>query len=189
MWMANPALAAQRLLAEYDTAYDAGEMPPVPVADIAESLLLLDIVEEDEIRALPHAPEGTGPLSGLLTTHDQTIWVDRREAMRSPRRKRFTIAHEIAHWVLHANRGEVRPFEAGCAPGEIREDGAAAKRVKEHEANVFAHELLMPEAIISELAPECGFNLALLAERFDVSMPALELRLTKLGLLPAWMRS
>src|SRR3954447_26762679 len=86
--MADPALAAQQLLVEYDTAYGLEEIPPVPVIDIAESLLMLDIVEEDEIRARPSAATGGGPLSGLLTTHGQTSWIARREAPRSPRRKR-----------------------------------------------------------------------------------------------------
>lgn len=185
--VADPAIAAQQLLAEYDETYSLGDIPPVPVADIAESLLMLDIVEEDEIRALPGAPADCGPLSGLLTTADQTIWVDRGEAQRSPERKRFTVAHEVGHWVLHARRGEAKTYEEACAPDDIREDGGSRER--EREANAFANELIMPEAIISMLAPELGCNLALLAERFEISVRALELRLIRLDLLPSWMRS
>jgi IrrE N-terminal-like domain len=185
--MAEPALAAQQLLSEYDAAYGLGEIPPIPVIDIAESLLMLDIVEEDEIRALPGAPIDCGPLSGLLTSADQTIWVDRREAQRSPERKRFTVAHEIGHWVLHARRGEAKTHDEACAPDDIREDGGSRQR--EREANAFANELIMPEAVLARIAPELGFNLALLAARSEVSVRALELRLIRLDLLPAWMRS
>lgn len=185
--MADPTLAAQQLLTEYDETYALGEIPPVPVTDIAESLLMLDIVEEDEIRALPGAPANSGPLSGLLTAADQTIWVDRREAQRSPQRKRFTVAHEIGHWDLHARRGTAKTNECACACDDIREDGGTHEQ--EREANEFANELIMPKAIISTLAPELGFNLALLAECFDVSVRALELRLIRLDLLPSWMRS
>lgn len=185
--MVDPALAAQQLLTEYDETYSLGDIPPIPVADIAESLLMLDIVEEDEIRALPGAPAACGPLSGLLTTADQTIWVDRREAQRSRERERFTVAHEVGHWVLHARRGAAKTYEQACAPDDVREDGGPRER--EREANAFANELIMPEAIISTLAPELGFNLALLAERFEVSVRALELRLIRLDLLPSWMRS
>lgn len=185
--MADPALAAQQLLTEYDETYSLGDIPPIPVADIAESLLMLDIVEEDEIRALPGAPANCGPLSGLLTTADRTIWIDRREAQRSPERKRFTVAHEIGHWILHARHGAANTYEGACSPDDIREDGGPRKR--EREANAFANELIMPKAIISTLAPELGFNLPLLAERFDVSVRALELRLIRLDLLPSWMRS
>jgi hypothetical protein len=185
--MADPVLAAQQLLAEYDKTYGLGEIPPIPVEDIAESLLLLDVVEEDEVRSVPGAPVEDGPLSGLLTTADHTIWIDRREAARSPARRRFTIAHEVGHWVLHAGRGGDPGFQRGCAPADLEEETAAADR--EWEANDFANELLMPAELISRLATECGFNLALLAERFQVSVPALELRLMRLSLLPAWMRA
>lgn len=185
--MADPALAAQQLLAEYDRDYGLGEVPPIPVADIAESLLMLDIVEEEEIRSVPGAPTDAGPLSGLLTTADRTIWIDRREAARSPQRKRFTIAHEIGHWVLHARRGETPELQKGCTPEDIKEEGASSD--VEREANEFASELVMPQKLISTLAPACGFNLAMLAERFEVSVRALEIRLIRLEMLPSWMRA
>jgi hypothetical protein len=185
--MANPVLAAQQLLAEYDTTYGLGEIPPIPVDDIAESLLMLDVVEEDEVRAVPGAPVEDGPLSGLLTTANHTIYVDRREAARSPERRRFTIAHEVGHWVLHAGRGADPGFQCACAPDDLEQEADPVDR--EREANDFANELLMPKELISSLALECGCNLALLAKRFQVSVPALELRLVRLDLLPAWMRA
>lgn len=184
--MADAELAARQLLSDYDAAYGLGEIPPVPVADIAESLLMLDIVEEDEIRALPNAPMDAGPLSGLLTASDQTIWVDRREAEYSPQRRRFTIAHEIAHWILHAKRGQAKSYTHACAPTDLRAESSPRKQ--EREANDFAGELIMPEKILCELASDLEFNLPLLAERFDVSVRALEVRLTRLDVLPAWMR-
>lgn len=185
--MADPILAAQQLLAEYDEAYGLGEVPPIPVDDIAGSLLLLDVVEEDELRSVPGAPPDAGPLSGLLTTDNHTVWVDRREAARSPERRRWTIAHEIGHWVMHADRGSHASYERGCAPDDL--DNEADPVATEREANDFANELLMPEELIATRAAECGFNVALLAERFEVSLRALELRLLRLDLLPAWMRS
>lgn len=184
--MADATLIAQQLLAEYDEAYGLGEIPPIPVDDLAQSLLLLDIVEEDELRSIPGAPEDAGPLSGLLTTENQTIWVDRREAARSPERRRWTIAHEIGHWVMHAGRGDNATYERACAPDDL--DNEADPAAAEREANDFANELLMPQELISRMAADCGYNLALLAERFEVSLRALELRLLRLDLLPAWMR-
>lgn len=185
--MADPVLAAQQLLAEYDEAYGLGEIPPIPVDDIAESLLLLHVVEEDELRTVPGAPPDAGPLSGLLTTENHTIWVDRREAARSPERRRWTVAHEIGHWVMHAGRGSDEAHERACAPDDLDNDADPA--ASEREANDFANELLMPEELIETIASDCGFNVALLAERFEVSLRALELRLIRLDLLPAWMRS
>jgi hypothetical protein len=185
--MADPEAAARNLLAEYDSEYGLGEVPPSPVEEIAGSLLLLDVVDIDDIRTVDGAPQDAGPISGMLTTADRTIWVDRLESERSQGRRRFTIAHELGHWLLHAQRGEENNFERFCRAPDLDPDADPAKQ--EREANDFAAELLMPEEIISTVAPECGFNLGLLASQFDVSVPALELRLTKLKLLPAWMRS
>lgn len=185
--MSDPALEARRLLAEYDKAYSIEELPPVPVEEIAESLLLLNVAESDDLCTVDGAPQDAGPLSGLLTTADQTIWVDAREAMISVERRRFTIAHEIAHWVLHARRGDDSTFERFCRPTDLEKRGSS--RGIEAEANLFAGELLMPEEIVSTIAADCGFNLPLLAAQFGVSLPALQLRLVKLDLLPAWMRA
>jgi Zn-dependent peptidase ImmA (M78 family) len=62
-------------------------------------------------------------------------------------------------------------------------------RRRESEANEFAREILMPEILVTRLISEVGIDLPLLAERFDVSVPALRLRLLLLDLLPAWMRA
>jgi len=185
--MAKAGEAARDLLAEYDTEYGIDEVPPVPVTAIAKDLLLLDVVDIDDIRTLASAPTDGGPISGMLTTVDKTIWVDRREADRSPARRRFTIAHELGHWMLHAKRGEKGNYQRFCRGPDL--DSHAETGKQEREANDFAAELLMPEEVIAAVAPECGFNLALLATRFEVSVPALELRLMKLKLLPVWMRS
>lgn len=186
--MPEPTLAAQQLLSEYDEAYGLGNAPPVPVEAIAESHLLLNITERDDLRTVTGAPKDGGRLSGLLTTADQTIWVDAREAQRSDERRRFTIAHEIGHWVLHAKRGKVGSFQRFCRPVDLKADEDRGEAI-EREANRFAAELLMPEEILDARAKECGFNLPLLASEFAVSVPALELRLTLLGSMPAWMRS
>lgn len=186
--MPEVTLRAQQLLSEYDEAYGLGDVPPVPVEAIAESHLLLNITERDDLRTVSGAPKDEGRLSGLLTTADQTIWVDAREAQRSAERRRFTIAHEIGHWVLHAKQGEVDGFQRFCRPVDMKADEGRGEEI-EREANRFAVELLMPEEILNTRAQECGFNLPLLASEFEVSVPALKLRLTLLGSMPAWMRS
>lgn len=167
----------------------------MPVDRIANSLLSLLIEEHDDIRSLPKAPKDQGHLSGMLDANptEMTIWVDATEAHRSPQRKRFTIAHEIGHFRLHvppaggvfADRAEdIRELPRnGDGPGAI----PPLKR-REDEANRFARELLMPELLVTEHARETGFNLPALGERFDVSVPAIRLRLRLLGVLPRYMR-
>jgi hypothetical protein len=182
------------LLREFEDRYGASDVPPVPVERIASSLLGLLIEEHDDIRSLTNAPQDQGHLSGMLDPDPQemTIWVDATEARRSPQRKRFTIAHEIGHFTMHV------PGSAGVF-ADRREDISELPRTdsavaalpplkqREEEADRFARELLMPELLVTEHARATGFNLPALAGRFDVSVPAIRLRLRLLGLLPKYM--
>jgi hypothetical protein len=88
-------------------------------------------------------------------------------------RRRFTIAHEIGHFVLHPER--CRPERGGA----VNEAG----RREEREADAFAAELLMPEHLVREAAREQGPDATRLAERFEVSRKAMQTRLRGLGLL------
>jgi predicted transcriptional regulator len=187
----DPATSAQALLREFEENYDASDAPPVPVERIARSLLGLYIDEHDDIRTLPNAPADQGHLSGMLDPQEMIIWIDRSEAQRSPRRKRFTIAHEIGHFRMHVTSSE-RIFvdrqrdivELSSSAGGPQAPGL---HQREREANEFARELLMPEVLVSARARAAGFNLSALAERFEVSVPAIRLRLRLLGLLPKYM--
>lgn len=161
----------------------------MPVERIATSLLDLLIEEHDDLRSLPGAPTDQGRLSGMVDPPHRTIWVDRAEAARSPRRRRFTIAHEVGHWRLHVRAGAALVFDRPEDIAEIRAPGGDRSKLarREAEANAFARELLMPEQLVREQAAETGCNLPALAERFEVSVPAMRLRLRLLGLLPVGM--
>jgi len=183
----EPAAAAQALLRDFEERYDATDAPPVPVGRIARSLLGLFVDDADDIRALPGAPTDQGRLSGMLDSEEMVVWIDRDETRRSPGRRRFTIAHEIGHLLLHVpaspevfydRPADIREIEEE-PPGELPE-----LRRREREANVFARELLMPEPLVGEQAHATGFNLPALANRFEVSVPAMRLRLRLLKLLP-----
>ncbi|HEX5526351.1 MAG TPA: ImmA/IrrE family metallo-endopeptidase [Solirubrobacterales bacterium] len=184
----EPAAAAAALLRDFEERYDAAGAPPVPVERLAGSLLGLFIDEADDIRILPGAPTDQGRLSGMLDAEEMVIWIDRGEARRSPGRRRFTIAHEIAHLLLHVPVLHEVFYDRPTDIREIDEDrsGSAAADLpqREREANVFARELLMPEPLVNEQAHATGFNLPALAKRFEVSVPAMRLRLRLLKLLP-----
>lgn len=184
----EPAAAAQALLRDFEQRYDASEAPPVPVERVARSLLGLFVDEADDIRALPGAPADQGRLSGMLDAEEMVVWVDRGEASRNPGRRRFTIAHEIGHLILHVPVSHEVFYDRPADIRETDEDRPGEElpelRRREREANVFARELLMPEALVSEQAHATGFNLPALANRFEVSVPAMRLRLRLLKLLP-----
>jgi hypothetical protein len=184
----RPAATAQALLGEFEERYDDAAAPPIPVERLASALLGLFVDEADDLRTLPGAPTDQGRLSGMLDSEEMIIWLDRGEARRSSGRRRFTIAHEIGHLLLHVPTFDKVYYDQLADVQEIEEGSPAAKlsepRRREREANVFARELLMPEALVNEQAHATGFNLPGLAKRFEVSVPAMRLRLRLLKLLP-----
>ena len=86
-------------------------------------------------------------------------------------RDRFTIAHELGHYVLHSQMGTVAPLE-------VNRDGTG--RV-EWEANWFAAGFLMPKGEFKSMLRK-GFSNAALAVHFDVSEAAVAVRRQALGL-------
>lgn len=84
------------------------------------------------------------------------------------RRSRFTIAHELGHYILHS--------QVGKKPLSVKRDGSG--RV-EWEANWFAAGFLMPEAEFQAKVNE-GLGSAELAEYFGVSEEAVQIRRSSL---------
>ncbi len=144
---------AETILAELPDFIWEGDRPPIPVEEIADSHFGLHVCNKSpaEMRAAPGCPaiaEGES-LSGLLLPSLGQIWVNKDEATQWPPRRRFTIAHELGHHVLHRT-GQQALF---CRRATVDpEDKPATTRpplpVTEEEANVFAAALLMPAALI-----------------------------------------
>lgn len=134
---------------------------PVPLRDVV-SALNLSLVEADRA---PFSCEAT--LVPLGDGHAVSLRGGGNEA-----RRRFSIAHEIGHFMLHPGRAR---HERG---GPVSE----AMRVQEREADAFAAELLMPEHLVRRAALEDGADARRLADRFEVSVAAMSLRLRRLGL-------
>ena len=140
-----------------------GEVIPVPVESIAEDLLGLHIGERDDLDC-----------SGLLVPAQRRIWVNAREAAESPGRRRFTIAHELGHWVCQVLEGHRATVY--CRPADLME---GADRALEREANVFAAELTMPEPLV-RAEWERHPSVPEMAARFAVSEAAMHWRLFNL---------
>lgn len=96
----------------------------------------------------------------------------------SPRRDRFTIAHELGHYFLHyllpRRDDEVRDEEERFARG--------GRNRAETEANVFAASLLMPETEFRRVYRRFGNDAWSTALHFDVSPAAAEVRAQVLDL-------
>lgn len=180
----NPERTASDVLADFERVYGYDGALPVPVDEIADSLARLRVEVRENLDAVAGEPTKPGTLSGVLLCQPvMTIYVNAAEARRSPGRARFTVAHELGHWYLHAKKTDGEAFQRFCRDPELR-----SRRAQEGEANLFAAALLMPEELLAEHVNETNFNIALLAKRFDVSVPAMRLRLITLDLLPSWMQ-
>ncbi len=102
-----------------------------------------------------------------------TILVNDKEGGQ---RQRFTVAHEIGHYVLHRHLSEV-------ADGKLEDNQWYRSELSnqyEIEANRFAAELLMPQ---EHLEADCNnYSLPGLADKYNVSTQAMEIRLGLLKL-------
>lgn len=167
--------AARAALARFSATY-GGDVPPVDVEELAASLYRLRVRQADDLGAVPEAPAGV-PLSGLLLPRDYEIWVRRDE---SQSRRRFSVAHEVGHWVLHVPGAARAVF---CRTSDVRPDADDALQRRERAANRFAAELLMPQEAVAAEVAQLGPDPLALAERFDVSPLAMGFRLLNLGYL------
>lgn len=149
------------------------QRPPVPVEKIAEGYGI-------EVRYEPAEDELSGAL--IRKPNEVVIGVN---ASHHPNRQRFTIAHEIAHFLLHEGV-EVHVDQDFRINLRDQRSSEAVSR-EEIQANRFAAELLMPTEFIErdtsryqaidEDAKER------LANRYRVSKHAMGLRLANLGLV------
>jgi Zn-dependent peptidase ImmA (M78 family) len=129
-------------------------------------------------------------ISGLLvrTSTETHICV---AAGHAEVRRRFTIAHEIAHYVLR-HQFEGGPHVHVDRGNYISQRGVRASEgidPKEIEANQFAACLLMPMRLVQAAVEGLGSGTIFdgdveeLAKLFKVSEQAMTIRLTTLGLL------
>lgn len=133
--------------------------PPIDVEQLARDL-------DCDVTYL-RSPGWAGALTVVGTR--ATIWVKNED---DSERKRFTIAHEIGHLLLHDTTTAFRDSSYSGTP-------------LESEANRFAADLLMPMWMIGPLAlePKTLGQLYALAKRFEVSPTAMRRRVDEaLGL-------
>jgi Zn-dependent peptidase ImmA (M78 family) len=152
----------------------------VPVDRIVKSLgieIKLDKVDDD--------------LSGFLVREkkDQRRSIIGANKSHHPHRQRFTIAHELGHFLLHEGETvHLDQYRQAFTINLRNSQSAKGEDNDEREANLFAAELLMPAKFL--LHDLQGRNLDLLgdtpflerlARKYKVSEQALTFRLANLG--------
>jgi len=152
-----------------------------------------DAVDLEIVRQmLPGTPYGSGvreikaptlldidSCEGMLVRNpkDAAEWGIFYNGKASPERRRFTIAHELGHFILHRSQ---RP-SFSCDKESVY-SGADTIRTIEREADDFASNLLMPGDLLREWISDQQIDLHVLsaiAKRFEVSFEALCIRFIK----------
>lgn len=131
-------------------------------------------------------------ISGLLVSHGDNARIA-FSSNQGEQRKRFTIAHELGHFLLHKESdGSDTVFVDKDFIVKYRSNKlySESELRQEQEANAFAASLLMPkEFIFDELNKERNKSLGEselineLASVFEVSIPAMTFRLSNLNIL------
>lgn len=105
------------------------------------------------------------------------------ERIASGRRRRFSIAHELGHWVMHPE------VEQGylCTTEDLSD---YYRSPAEAEANWFAATLLMPKLKIANAYRKADPNFNIIgkiADEFDTSLTAAGRRLIEVSSQPVWL--
>ncbi len=129
---------------------------PVPIEDICKKLGL-NVVEFD----FPDT------FSGVLRKEKMAIGVNKNHPTV---RQRFTLAHELGHFLLGHEDDTI--------------DGRSDRPMPlEREANSFASRLLIPADAVTKMINEIGLDLKALAKEFLVSEQAMTIRLLDMGFI------
>ena len=158
---------------------------PVPVDQIAARYAV--VVRQ------PLPEDVSGMLVPLAGAGSNARWAIVVNSSDSPKRRRFTIAHELGHLLMHKYSA---PHADGRVQIRFRNEESATGAVREEiEANQFAAELLMPERYVRAYVSRLRLDpfdpaddasalkkLQELARKLQVSVQAVSIRIASLGL-------
>lgn len=123
--------------------------------------------------------------SGSITRRGDSFTVS-VNATESPNRKRFTAAHELAHYLFHRDlMGDGQKMHRHIDKlfsGNKPSDDGIFNREHEVQANRIAAQIILPKPLVEKKFATIK-DVAALADIFHVSKSAMEIRLKTLGLI------
>lgn len=108
-------------------------------------------------------------ISGCIEREEDSSYVIFTNEDHHINRRRFTVAHEIAHYLLHRDL-----IEEGVVDDTLFRSKLSGPL--EREANSYAAQLLMPGHLILEAIEEGIDSIKELADKFHVSEAAMSIR-------------
>lgn len=142
--------------------------PPIPIEEIVE-------LYELELRFVDFGDKSK-QISGLYDSKSRVIYVNKTE---SPQRQRFTIAHELAHALMHGDELKDNPNLGIFYRKPLRDK--IFESIEEQQANNFAANALVPETLLKKLYTSCKSH-EILAKVFNVSRQVIDFHIQNLGL-------
>ena len=143
------------------------------------------IIANQGLKLIPYEEEG---VSGILIVENGTAIIGYAKK-ESKARQRFTKAHELGHFLLH--RGGNVFIDTDFKTMYRSSYNTPSSEWQEWEANEFAACLLMPEQYLREEIQKVHIDygddlkdswLEKLADKFKVSISAMSIRISRLGL-------
>ena len=144
----------------------------------------------DHLNIAVHPAVLDSDVSGFLVLNDEGPYIGFNKS-HNEHRSRFTIAHEIGHYILHKNDSRLFIDRTQKAEQRIlfRDNGSSTGEfAKEREANSFAAALLMPRKAVEVAAAYRNTSsdeelIEELAKIFNVSKQAMQIRLANLSII------
>ncbi|MFH1022857.1 MAG: ImmA/IrrE family metallo-endopeptidase [Planctomycetota bacterium] len=127
---------------------------PTPIEEIVERRLKINIIPVPGLQGV-FAEDGPG-VEGFLTSDLQDLLVDDWVMMNRPSRYRFTLAHEVGHFVFHRRIYETHRFNTIDARRAFMNSVSEEDlREVEWQAYAFAGLILVPERALKTVVDEC----------------------------------
>ncbi len=142
----------------------------IGISTIAKDFTLLEKEQDVE--------EGTLIGAAISKGNDLAIFYKESDSLH---RKKFTIAHELAHCCLDCPTNESNHIDYRIEPFVYNELYRPDELEKERRANIFAGNLLIPQKALEKVYKDMLIpSLSKLAEIFDVSVSVMAARLDHL---------
>lgn len=145
-WLSKEIIAqtAAEILLGYESYTGQALSAPIPVEDIIERYLKLDLQYVDFEQKY-----GLDNIFGALYVKNKTVAIS--ESLfhdKNEGRLIFTCAHEVGHWCLHRNYVDIANRSLEEDGVVLCRTGAMSKRPVEWQADYFAGCLLLPEEMV-----------------------------------------
>ncbi|MCX6238799.1 MAG: ImmA/IrrE family metallo-endopeptidase [Bacteroidia bacterium] len=157
------------------TEFNSNELP-IPIKKIAERLGIKI-----------HTYDLGDNISGVLVINQDQGFIGINPKEPSVR-QRFTMAHELGHFLLHKNSSDSIFIDKEYKVLFRDQKSATGENKREQEANAFAASILMPRKLLIEQIQNHFLDLTdevvvkQLAKMFDVSVIAMTIRISNLSL-------